>query len=159
MHRNGDKRVVLYNEFVAAQEILVDQAPLAKQAATIDWIENVADVLAALETTHHRIPLPTDLVQKLKTEGRLPSEAGLVAHWAQVKRSSKPIPSIPDVVEPDILYPRLSKLALLKDGQLKIPAFKLDDFISNLSFSKAGDTARQSFFIWLRKTHSDLGKR
>ncbi|PPK78259.1 hypothetical protein B0F87_101641 [Methylobacter tundripaludum] len=159
MHRNGDKRVVLYNELVAAQAILVDQAPLAKQAATIDWIENVADVLAALETARHRVPLPTDFVQKLKTEGRLPNQAGLVVHWAQIRRSSKPVPAIPGVVEPNILYPRLSKLTLLKDGQLKISAFKLDDFVSNLDFSKTGDATCQRFFTWLRKTHSDLAPR
>ncbi|MEI6708173.1 MAG: hypothetical protein WCK96_13685 [Methylococcales bacterium] len=156
MSNNGDKRVVLFNEFDAAKAILINQAPLAKQDATIEWIENVTDVLKALETSRHRKQLPTDLVQKLKAEGRLPTKEDTVAHWADVRRSAKPVPTIPSIAKPDILHSKLSKLNLLKDSSLKILVFNLDEFVSNKDFSKVSVASRQSFFIWLRKSHSDL---
>jgi hypothetical protein len=109
--------------------------------------------LAALETARHRTSLPKELVHKLKTEGRLPNEAGTVADWGHVRRSTKPVPAIPGIVAPDILHPRLSRLNLLKDSSLKIPTFNLDDFVSTKDFSNVVAAGRQSFFIWLRKAH------
>ena len=145
MRANGDLRVVLFDEFTAARAILIDQSPTPGQAVNSGWIEDAIDVLAALETSRHRRPLTAELVQTLKEQGQLPTEAGNVAQWADLRRSAKPVPTIPGIVVPDILHHSLSKLGLLKDGPLKIPAFNLDDFVSFVNFSEADPASRQFF--------------
>jgi hypothetical protein len=159
MRKDGDARVAIFDEFAAARTILIEQTPSEKQDATIDWIEDVISVLSELESSRHRKPLPADFVQKLKTEGRLPSESGTASSWAHIRRSTKLVPAIPGIVDPEILHPRLLKLNLLKEGPLKIPKFNLDEFVSNKDFSKASTDSRQRFFMWLRKSHSDLNPR
>ncbi len=159
MKKGGDGRVALFDEFAAACAVLIDQAPPLQQAATVDWIEDVAAVLGALETSRHRASIPTDFVERLKKEGRLPNAVGKAAQWANLRRSDKAIPAIPGIVDPDILNSRLSKLSLLKDGSLKISVFNLNEFVSNKDFGPVGSTGRQRFFTWLRKAHSDLSPR
>lgn len=156
MKKGGDERVALFDEFAAARAVLIDQAPQLKQAVTVDWIEDVAAVLGALEKSRHRASIPTDFIERLKKEGRLPNAMGKVAQWAHLRRSDKAVPAIPGIVDPDILHSRLSKLSLLKDGSLKIPVFNLNEFVSNKDFGPVGSTGRQQFFTWLRNAHSDL---
>lgn len=156
MHKSGDKRIRVYDERTAARLFLIDQAPSIGEPAPSDWIDRVKAVLSALETARQRNSLSPELTQDIKTKGKLPTSAGVVAQWWVLRRSLKVVPSIPGVVDPSILPSDFLDLKMLKDSALRIPVFNLDDFVLTKDFSKAGAGARLSFFKWLRSEHPRL---
>jgi hypothetical protein len=100
-----------------------------------------------------------NLVTEIQTKGCLPTEAGVLAAWSRVRRSEKPAPIIPGVQLPTTIDRRLLKVAVLSDGALKLPTFKLDEFLGDKDFSNVTVGGRQRFFDWLRTTHRDLKPR
>lgn len=152
----GDSRVTWFNELRAAEAVLISAPAASPGVQSAEWIDRSALALGALEAAKQQSPLLGDLVQRLRKEGRLPTEMGEPRPWGQVRRSGKPVPEVPGVTPPAILHRRLMKLALLREGGLRIEPFRIDEYVSERDFGPVIASGRQRFFNWLRKSHADL---
>jgi hypothetical protein len=150
---DGEKAIERFSEQDAAKRVFGREPD---PAAFNVWLEQSIIVLRALEMASLASTLPTELMRSLRAGGVLPTDDGRAAKWNEIRRSLKIPPPVPGVYPPAILHRSLLKAVILKDGVAKIASFKLDEHVSNLNFSIVTPEGRNSFFVWLRKNHTEL---
>ncbi|WP_444633947.1 hypothetical protein [Cupriavidus oxalaticus] len=150
---NGDKAIERFSEQDAARMVFGREP----DPATFNlWLAHSIVVLRALEMASLASTLPPEFMRSLRSAGVLPTDDGRAAAWSAIRRSLKIPPPVPGVTPPAILHRSLVKAVILKEGAAKIPNFKIDEHVSNLDFRDVISEARNSFFVWLRKNHTEL---
>jgi hypothetical protein len=147
-------KVDLFNEENAARLAFIDLP--AGESVSERHLHLCCETLSALEVLRRGGGIPHELVTTLKEKGKIPTTDGTAKTWAIVRRSEKPVPTIPGIAEPPIAHPSVMETTVLRDRPLRLPTFNLDEFVATRNFSRVIAGGRQRFFNWLKLNAGSL---